>query len=72
MVLKYMTPYNEYITNIITAVIVYFSAFSLLFKQLLNGQIKINFKNIFSRNKEKTVEEVLVEKVETPKKEVDE
>lgn len=72
MVLKYMTPYNEYITNIITAVIVYFSAFSLLFKQLLNGQIKINFKNIFSRNKERTIEEVLVEKVETPKKEVDE
>ena len=33
MQLKYMTPYNEYITNIITAVIVYFSAFSLLFSQ---------------------------------------
>ena len=64
MVLKYMTPYNEYITNIITAVIVYFSAFSLLFKQILNGTIKINLKNIFSRNKEKTVEEVIIENVE--------
>ena len=79
MVLKYMTPYNEYITNIITAVIVYFSAFSLLFKQILNGTIKINLKNIFSRNKEKTVEEVIIENVEqvnienieTPSKEDD-
>ena len=34
--LKYMTPYNEYITSIISAFIVYFSAFSLLFKQLLD------------------------------------
>ena len=47
MQLKYMTPYNEYITSIITAVIVYFSAFSLLFKQVLEGKVKINFKNIF-------------------------
>ena len=58
MQLKYMTPYNEYITSIITAVIVYFSAFSLLFKQLLNGKIKINPKNIISRNGGNTVETV--------------
>lgn len=58
MQLKYMTPYNEYITSIITAIIVYFSAFSLLFKQVLNGKIKINFKAIFSKNNEKTVETV--------------
>ena len=58
MQLKYMTPYNEYITSIITAVIVYFSAFSLLFKQILNRKIKINFNKIFSRNSEKTIEEV--------------
>lgn len=57
MQLKYLTPYNEYITNIITAIIVYFSAFSLLFKQMLDGKIKINFKNIFSRNNRKTIEE---------------
>ena len=64
MQLKYMTPYNEYITSIITAVIVYFSAFSLLFKQLLEGKIKINLKNIFSRNNKKTIEESKEEKRE--------
>ena len=58
MQLKYMTPYNEYITNIITAIIVYFSAFGLLFKQILEGKIKINFHNIFKRSNSKTVEEV--------------
>ena len=58
MQLKYMTSYNEYITSIITAIIVYFSAFSLLFKQILDGKVKINFKNIFKRNKERTIEEV--------------
>ena len=41
MQLKYMTNYNEYITNVISALIVYFSAFSLLIKQFLNGQINI-------------------------------
>ena len=51
MQLKYMTPYNEYITSIITAVIVYFSAFSLILKQLLDGSIKINITKIFKRNK---------------------
>ena len=56
MQLKYMTPYNEYITSIITAIIVYFSAFSLLFKQVLDGKVKINIKAIFSRKNEKTVE----------------
>ena len=56
MQLKYMTPYNEHITSIITAIIVYFSAFSLLFKQIINGTIKINLKNIFSRNNKKTIE----------------
>ena len=56
MQLKYMTPYNEYITSIITAIIVYFSAFSLLFKQVLKGQFKLNFNNIFKRTKEKTIE----------------
>ncbi len=56
MQLKYMTPYNEYITSIITAIIVYFSAFSLLFKQVLDGKIKINLKAIFSRKNDKMIE----------------
>lgn len=56
MQLKYMTPYNEYITSIITAVIVYFSAFSLILKQVLDGSIKIKLTNIFKRTKEKTIE----------------
>ena len=58
MQLKYMTPYNEYITSIITAVIVYFSAFSLLFKQLLEGKIKINPRNIISKDGGNTVETI--------------
>ena len=58
MQLKYMTPYNEYITNIITAIIVYFSAFGLLFKQILEGKIKIHFKNIFKRTNARTVDEI--------------
>lgn len=37
MQLKYLTAYNEYIADIIIAVIVYLSAFSMLIKQLLNG-----------------------------------
>lgn len=69
MQLKYMTPYNEYITSIITAIIVYFSAFSLLFKQVLSGKIKINVKAIFSRKNEKTVE--TVELKEKTKEEVE-
>ena len=51
MQMKYMTSYNEYITGIISAVIVYFSAFSLILKQLLDGSIKINITKIFKRNK---------------------
>jgi simple sugar transport system permease protein len=40
MQLKYLTAYNEYIADIIIAVIVYLSAFSMLVKQLLNGRKK--------------------------------
>ena len=56
MQLKYMTPYNEYITSIVTAIIVYFSAFSLIFKQLLDGSIKITITDIFKRTEKKTIE----------------
>lgn len=45
MSLKYMTTYNEYITSIISAIIVYFSAFSLLIKMVLEGKIKLSFLN---------------------------
>ena len=58
MQLKWMTSYNEYITSIITAVIVYFSAFSLLFKQVLSGKTKINFNKILKFEKSKTIETV--------------
>ena len=51
MQMKYMTSYNEYITGIISAVIVYFSAFSLLFSQVLNGKIKL-----FKKKADKAIE----------------
>ena len=35
-----LTPYNEYITDVIIATIVYLSAFSLVIKMLLNGRRK--------------------------------
>ena len=38
--LKSLTAYNEYISDIIIAIIVYLSAFSMLIKQLLNGRKK--------------------------------
>lgn len=38
--LKSLTAYNEYISDIIIAIIVYLSAFSMLIKQLLNGRNK--------------------------------
>ncbi len=40
MQLKYLTAYNEYIADIIIAVIVYLSAFSMLVKQILSGRKK--------------------------------
>ena len=65
MVLKRMTSYNEYITSIITAVIVYFSAFSLLFKQVLSGKVKININSLFKRTKVNTFENITKEKINT-------
>jgi ABC-type uncharacterized transport system permease subunit len=40
MQIKNFTTYNEYITNIISAIIVYFSAFSLVIQQMLSGNVK--------------------------------
>ena len=36
--LTYMTPFNEYITDVIIAVIVYISAFSLIIRMLLTSK----------------------------------
>jgi simple sugar transport system permease protein len=43
--LKSLTAYNEYIADIIIAIIVYLSAFSMFIKQLLNGRGKKGGKN---------------------------
>ncbi len=40
--LKNLTMYNEYISDVIIAVIVYLSAFALFFRQLLDGRKKSN------------------------------
>lgn len=58
MQLKYQTPYNEHITSIIAAIIVYFSAFALIFRQLLDGKIK--FKNIFKKQNKEKLEPVVI------------
>ncbi|MBR0374330.1 MAG: ABC transporter permease [Mogibacterium sp.] len=44
--LKYLTAYNEYIADIIIAVIVYLSAFSMLFKTVLSKRIKHDTGNV--------------------------
>ncbi|MCQ2554856.1 MAG: ABC transporter permease [Clostridia bacterium] len=44
--LKYLTPYNEYIADIIIAAIVYLSAFSMLFKEILNRREKKSGKHV--------------------------
>jgi len=64
--LKNLTPFNEYITDIIVASIVYLSAFSLAFKDILNGKF---FKK---KNQKALVGEVLEEdpKVEIENTEV--
>lgn len=52
--LKYLTPYNEYITDIIIASIVYLSAFSLMIKMWL-GRKKKPLPDLKVTNKEETV-----------------
>ena len=44
--LKYLTAYNEYIADIIITVIVYLSAFSMLFKTMLSKRIKQDTGNV--------------------------
>lgn len=63
MQIKYMTSYNEHIASIIGAVIVYFSAFSLVIRQYLSKpnkgeKIKKLFEKIGSLFKKKKKEEL--------------
>ena len=39
--IKNLTTYNEYLTDIIIAIIVYLSAFSLMIRMLISGQLKL-------------------------------
>lgn len=56
MQLKYVTSYNEHITSVIAAVIVYFSAFSLIIREYLSNNNNFTWlKKIF--NKKKIVKE---------------
>ncbi len=68
--LKYLTAYNEYISDVIIAVIVYLSAFSMLFKTVLSKKIKNDTGNVNaepvvsdtddnSEEKEDNIEEVV-------------
>ena len=69
--IRNMTMYNEFIANIVSALIVYFSAFTLVFKQILSGKIKL-FKK---KNKEELVAvdvKTEVPSTENDKKEDDE
>ena len=51
--LKNLTPFNEYITDIIIASIVYFSAFSLVVKEMLTGNFSFRRKSKNKGEKEK-------------------
>ena len=68
--LKYLTAYNEYISDIIIAVIVYLSAFSMLFKTVLSKKIRKgtggNVNAEPSPIEVKAAEEAETEKVKVP------
>ena len=75
MQIKYMTSYNEHIASIIGAVIVYFSAFSLVIRQFLSKPIKGEkikklfgkIGSLFKKKKKEELEVVDVTPVETNK-----
>lgn len=50
--IKYMTQYNEFITSIISAIIVYFSAFSLVIKGFLDRKHKKTEENVKKKKEE--------------------
>ncbi len=52
--LKYLTAYNEYISDIIIAVIVYLAAFSMLFRGMLSKRIKAKDNSVVNANAEET------------------
>jgi len=56
--LKYLTAYNEYISDIIVAVIVYLSAFAMLFKTSLSKKIKRDNETNVNDEPEEEVSEV--------------
>lgn len=64
--IKNLTTYNEYLTDIIIAIIVYLSAFSLVIRMLISGKIKFGFKK---KKTEKVVETAALDKEENTKKE---
>ena len=50
MQLKYLTAYNEHITSVVAAIIVYFSAFSLIIREYLSNSKNFTWlKKIFSK-----------------------
>lgn len=57
-----LTPYNEYLTDVIIAVIVYLSAFSLVIKMLITGRKKRRA----IENAPKPASEPVPDKDETP------
>ena len=54
--LKYLTAYNEYISDIIIAVIVYLAAFSMLFRGILSKKIKAKDNSMVNANADADVE----------------
>lgn len=56
--IKNLTFYNEYITSIISAIIVYFSAFSLIIKGAIQGKYN-KFFSRFKHHKKEKVEELV-------------
>ncbi len=54
MQLKYLTAYNEHITSVVAAIIVYFSAFSLIIREYLSNSKNFTWlKKIFSKKNAK-------------------
>ena len=67
-----LTAYNEYITDVIIAVIVYLSAFSLIIKMWLNSRAKKDTGNVNAEAAPKPAPEPAAEKAAEAEKEVQE
>lgn len=66
--LKYLTAYNEYIADIIIAVIVYLSAFSMFFKNILMKRIRTDYGNVNADSAKKDNETDANEKADSTEK----